>query len=243
MKSYAHLGVLREFNRARVPVHAVVGLEWGAFIGALYAAQGQVNDAEWKAFKLREEDAPGVGGLLSNRMRPQSVAKMESFFNEVFGSARIDGAKVRFACPAHWWKVDRFGFLTKGSFKDAMRACLPYPPLFTDNNGVTAAPGAVEEAAAQLRSLGANLIVLVNVLGKGEFLPGKAAAENPGDNVLWSEIRYEMLRARSPHVHFVINVDTTGHPITDFAGRRALLEAGAKSSADVIANIVRRYGF
>ena len=242
MKAYAHLGVLREFHKARIPVHAVVGLEWGALIGALYAVQGQVNDAEWKAFKLREE-AVGLGGFFSSRTRPQSVAKMESFFNEVFASARIEQARVPFGCPAHWWNVDRFGFLAKGAFKEAMRACLPYPPLFTDNNGVTASPGAVDEAAAQLRSLCANLIILVNVLGKGEFLPTKAASDNPSDNVLWSEIRYEMMRARSPHVHFIINVDTTGHPITDFAGRRALLEAGAKSSAEVVEKLVQQYGF
>ena len=243
MKAFAHLGVLREFARARIPIHAVVGLEWGALIGALYASQGQVNDAEWKAFKLKEADLPGEGGFLSARLKPQSIAKLSGFLESVFGASAIDRAKIDFACPAHWWSVERFGFMTKGPFKEAMRACLPYPPFFTDNAGVTAAPFSVDEAAAHLRSRGANLIVLVNVLGQGEFLPGKLAAEQPGDNILWSEIRREMLRARSPNVHHVIQVNTSGHPVTDFAGRRALLEAGVRSSTDVIGKMVGQYGY
>jgi NTE family protein len=50
MKTFAHLGVLREMNRARIPVHAIVGLEWGAVMAGAFATQGQINDAEWKAF-------------------------------------------------------------------------------------------------------------------------------------------------------------------------------------------------
>lgn len=243
MKTFAHLGVLRELARARIPIHAIVGLEWGALIGGLYAAQGQVNDAEWKAFKLREDDLPGDGGFLSPRVKPQSVAKVAGFVDRTFGAAVIERARIDFACPAHWWNLDRFGFMSKGSFKDAMRACLPYPPLFADNGGVSAAPMAVQEAAAHLRARGANLIILVNVLGKGEFLPARLAAEQPSDNILWSEIRHEILRARAPQVNFVMNVNTTGHPLTDFAGRRALLEAGAKASTEIINKMVEQYGF
>jgi NTE family protein len=243
MKAYAHLGVLREFARARIPVHAVAGLEWGAVIGGLFAQQGQVNDAEWKAFKLREQDLPGEGGFLSSRLKPQSIAVLGEFLETAFGSSSIEKAKVDFGCPAYWSRVDRFGWMTKGQSKDAMRACIPYPPFFTDNAGVTAAPFSVDEAAAFLRSKGANLIILVNVLGQGEFLPSKMANEQATDNLLWSEIRREMMRARSPNVHFVINVNTSGHPVTDYAGRRALMEAGAKSAADTVNKMVSQYGF
>ncbi len=243
LKAYAHIGALREFARARIPIHAITGLEWGALIGGLYAQQGQVNDAEWKAFKLKESDLPNEGGFLSSRLKPESIGVMQGFIDSTFGNTSIERSKVEFGCPAFWSKQDRFGWMSKGPYKDAMRACLPYPPFFTDNGGVFAAPFSVEEAAAHLRARGANLIVLVNVLGQGEILSSRMASELSSDNLLWSEIRREMLRAKSPSVHFVINVNTSGHPITDFGGRRALMDAGAKSAADVVNKMVSQYGF
>lgn len=243
MKAYAHIGVLRELARARIPVHAVTGLEWGAVIGALFAQQGQANDAEWKAFKLREQDLPGEGGFLSSRLKPRSISMLSGFLDTAFAGASIERSKIDFACPAYWSRVDRFGWMSKGSVKDAMLACLPYPPFFSDNAGVTAAPFSVEQAATYLRGRGANLIILVNVLGQGEFLPSKMIGEQVSDNILWSEIRREMLRARSPVVHYVINVNTSGHPVTDYAGRRAVMDAGVKSAAETVNKIATQYGF
>lgn len=243
MKAYAHLGVLREMQRARIPVKAVAGLEWGAVIGALYSSQGQVNDAEWKAFKLRDEDIPDEGGFLSSGLKRQPISSLSEFLNTAFGSSNLEKSKVEFGCPAYWSRVDRFGWMTKGQAKEAMRACVPYPPLYSDNAGVLAEPFAVDEAAAFLRSKGANLIILVNVLGQGDFLPSKLASQMVAENLLWSEIRRELMRAKSPEVHYVINVNTSGHPMTDVEGRRALMETGAKAASDVVSKMVSQYGF
>lgn len=243
MKAFAHIGVLREFSKARIPIHSLAGLEWGAVFGALYAQNGQVNDVEWKAFKLREQDLPGEGGFLSSRIKPQSIASLSEFLSTIFANATLEGAKVNFACPAYWSREDRFGWMTKGPAKVAMRACLPYPPFFTDTGGVYASPFSVEEAAAHLRSRGANLLVLVNVLASGDQLPSKLAhGEQAVENLLWSEIRREMLRAKTG-VHFVVNVNTAGQPVTDFAGRRALVEKGARAAGEVVHKLVSEYGF
>jgi NTE family protein len=244
MKTFAEIGVLREFARAKVPVHAVVGIEWGAVMGGLYANQGSANEVEWKALKLREQDLPGEGGFLSTRIKAQSVGILNDFMENVFSNATIEGGKIDYACPAYWSREDRFGWMAKGQTKLALRACLPYPPFFTDNGGVLAAPFAVEEAAAYLRSRGANVIVLVNVLANGELMPTRLAqGEQAMENLLWSEIRREMLRAKPPLVQHVLNINTTGHPITDFAGRRALIEKGAKEGADFVNKIVSEYGY
>jgi predicted acylesterase/phospholipase RssA len=244
MKAFAAIGVLREFAKARIPVHAVVGIEWGAVIGGLYASQGQANDAEWKGFKLRDQDLPTVGGFLSSKISAQSVGVLTGFFDTTFGNVLIENARVDFACPAYWSRVDRFGWMSKGSMREAMRACLPYPPFFTDNSGVWAAPFAIDEAAAHLRSRGANLIILVNVLGSGEFFPTKLAlGEHAAENLLWSEIRRELLSAKPPTVHLTINVNTAGHPLTDLTGRRALLDRGSRAAGDVVQKLVSQYGF
>jgi NTE family protein len=242
MKAYAHLGVLRELQRARIPVHAVAGIEWGAVIGGLYSVQGQVNDAEWKAFKLRDQELPGEG-FLSSRIKMASIATLEPFLATAAGSSAIERNKIPFGCPAYWSKQDRFGWMSKGSLKEAIRTCVPYPPLYSDNAGVLASPFSIEDASAWLKSRGANLIVLVNVLAQGELLAPSRVSSQYADNLLWSEIRREFLRAKPPTVNIVININTTGHPLLDYAGRRALMEAGSKASRDVVDKMAAQYGF
>lgn len=242
MKTFAQLGVLREMNRARIPVHAIVGLEWGAVMGAVYAHQGQINDAEWKAYKLREDNLPEAG-FLSSRASAAPVSKLNSFLEAAFGSSSVQSAKIPFSCAAVAKAGERAQILNRGSLRETVGRCLPYPPMYQENGGYMASPFSVEEAAAQLRAQGANVILLVDVLGQGEYLPGKGASDTSTDNLIWAEVRREMYRARAPIVNNVIHVNTSGHAVTDFNGRRALMDAGQKAATDVVNKMVSQYGF
>ena len=242
MKTFAHLGVLREMNRARIPVHAIVGLEWGAVMAGAFAASGQINDAEWKAYKLREVELPG-SGLLSRDISAAPISKLMPFLEAAFGSTPVDRAKIDFACPAVSKGAATVSWLNKGSLKDAVAKCVPYSPLYQDNGGWIASPFSVDDAAAWLRSRGANVILLVDVLGQGEYLPSKSASDLSPENLIWSEIRRELYRARPPEVNHVIHVNTTGRPVTDFNGRRELMDAGLKAATDPLNKMVSQYGF
>ncbi len=242
MKAYAHLGVLREFQRARIPIHAVIGMEWGAVIGGLYAGQGQINDAEWKAFKLRADELPSHG-FLSSRMKPASIASLKDFFSDTFAGNTMERAKVPFACIGYSSRNDRISILEHGGFRDAMNHCVPYPPMFTDNGGMYAEPFAISEAAAWLRAHGANVVVLVNVMGQGEIFQSNLLGEQASENLLWNEIRRSMLASKAPTVNWVINVNTSGHPITDAEGRRAIMETGTKAAIEVVNKMTSLYGF
>lgn len=241
MKTYAALGVFREMQRARIPVHSVVGLEWGSVIGGLYASQGQVNDAEWKSFKLREENLPEKG-FLQSKASAAPISKLVPFLDEAFGSASIDRARIDFACATVDRGSNTTGFLNKGSYKSAMERCLPYPPMFEVSRSI-ASPFGVDDAAAWLRGRGANVILLIDVLGQGDFLPSRSAGDMSPENLLWAEVRREMYRAKAPVVNHVIHVNTSGHPVTDFDGRRQLMDAGQKAATDVCNKMVSQYGF
>jgi NTE family protein len=241
MKTFAALGVFREMNRARIPVAAIAGLEWGSLIGGLYATQGQINDAEWKSFKLREENLPEKG-FLQSKASAAPVSKLSPFLDEAFSGMAVDKAKIDFACATVERGADHTGWLNRGSFKQAMERCLPYPPMFEVQKAI-ASPFGVEDAAAWLRSRGANVILLIDVLGQGDFLPSKSAGDMAPENLLWGEIRREMYRAKPPSVNHVIHVNTSGHPVTDFDGRRQLMDAGQKAATDVCNKMVSQYGF
>ncbi len=240
MKTFAALGVFREMNRARIPIQSIAGLEWGSVIGGLYASQGQINDAEWKAFKLREENLPSAGFLQSKSAAP--ISKLNSFLDAAFGGLAVDRARIDFACSTSSSGSEKTGFMNRGSMKSAMEKCLPYPPMYQISSAM-AAPFAVEEAANWLRSRGANVILLIDVLGQGEFIPGKSASDSSGENLVWQELRREMYRAKAPSINHVIHVNTSGHPVTDFDGRRALMDAGQKAATDVCNKMVSQYGF
>ena len=74
-------------------------------------------------------------------------------------------------------------------------------------------------------------------------MPSKSADDILPENLLWAEIRREMYRAKAPGVNHVIHVNTGGHPVTDYDGRRQLMDAGQKAATDVCNKMVSQYGF
>lgn len=242
MKAFAHIGVLKEMSRARLPIRAIVGLEWGAVIGGLYAGQGQANDVEWKAFKLREDDIPG-SGLLSKAIQREKASDLSAFLNTVFTDQKMERAKVDFACPSYNIRSEKFGWWNRGYMKDSVSKCIAYPPYYTDTDGWLAAPMAIEEAAAYLRAKGMNLVIYVDVMAGGEIFNSALTGEHYADYVLWAEARRQAARKQLPGVNVVIRVNAGQHGVTDFGGRRQLMDAGVNSSQDIIGKLVKQYGF
>ena len=242
IRTFAHIGVLKEFARARIPINYVVGLEWGALMGGLYAMQGQVNELEFKAMRLREGDVPGKG-FLGTRIKPEQISVFSDFLNQVFGVNLFEKAKVDFACPTYNLSQDRLVFLGKGSIRDGLSKCLPYPPYFAENHSFVAAPFEVEEAANFLRARNINLVIFVNVLSGGDVFPKSIRAEYPVEQILISQLQRELSRPKIVGVNQVIEVNTSNTSIIDFEARRNLIEQGSNSAKDAVNKLVNQYGF
>jgi NTE family protein len=240
LKSFAHIGVLREFARARVPIHAIAGLEWGALMAAFYSEKGLANDVDWKAFRMKDSDVASSGVLRGYRQR--SMGEFDSYLQTVFPNGSLENGKIPFGCPTVF-KRDRLQFMSKGATKEIVARCLPYPPLLGPSGDFIAAPDAIEESAQWLRSQGANLIVLVNVLGAGEPLSKGVLEEQYGTSILWTEIRRKILKTRAPMVSWIVSVNTVGKSVDDVGARRANVELGAKAAADLTTKLTKQYGF
>lgn len=240
LKTFAHVGVLREFARARVPIHAITGLEWGAMMASFYAEKGLANDVDWKAFRMKDSDL-STGGVLRNG-RVRSMADFDSYLSIALPSGSLDKDKVPFGCPTVV-KRDRLQFLSKGVTKDVVSRCLPFPPLLGPFGDNMAAVDAIEESAAWLRSQGANLIILVNVLGAGEPLSNGKLEDQYGTSVLWTEVRRKLMKVRAPVVNWIVSVNTVGKAVDDLGSRRANVELGAKAATDLTTKLTKQYGF
>jgi NTE family protein len=240
LKAFAHVGVLREFARARVPIHAITGMEWGSLMAAFYAEKGLANDVDWKAFRMKDSDLSTGGVLRSGRVR--SMGDFDSYLSIALASGALDKDKVPFGCPTIV-KRDRLQFLSKGITKDVVSRCLPYPPLLGPYGDNIAAVDAIEESAHWLRSQGANLIILVNVLGAGEPLSNGKSDDQYGTSVLWTEVRRKLMKVRAPVVNWIVSVNTVGKHIDDLGSRRANVELGAKAAMDLTTKLTKQYGF
>lgn len=99
VKSFAHAGVLKELIKAKIPISAVIGIEWGALVAGIFAQNGQVHEVEWKLYKLQKADLPGKG-LFSSRFKAESIKVLNDYFHRNLKGNQVDRARVAFGCPS-----------------------------------------------------------------------------------------------------------------------------------------------
>jgi NTE family protein len=164
MRAFAHVGVIQEFVKAKIPVVAVVGLEMGALVGAIYASKGQTYDVEWQMSKLHEEDL--VRKSLMSGEKPQDVTALKDFLQKSLGAAKAEDAKIPFACPAFQIEKRQVYMMSRGPYSSLLDYCLPFAPLFRPYDQNVAALTSIGPAVQFLRSRGANYIVYIDLLGE-----------------------------------------------------------------------------
>jgi NTE family protein len=77
-RGIAHIGVLKVFEREKIPIDLVVGTSMGAFIGAAYAVGVPMEEMEHKAYhfsssKLMDWTMPKMGVLAGDKLEKQIV--------------------------------------------------------------------------------------------------------------------------------------------------------------------------
>lgn len=240
-KTFAHVGLLKELVKARVPIQAVVGLEWGALPAALFAQNGQVHEVEWKLYKLEQTEVPSRG-FFSDTIKPASIKTLEGFLTANLSNRNIGSAAVKFSCPSLSLLSGVVIWQDRGQFSDSLQRCLSYPPLYKPRGPWTAASFAVREAIAKLRSMGAELIVFANVLGPGELLdPAQLLSDYPSAT-LWQELK-RSLESQKHEADEVVDIDTREFKINDFKQRKELVERGSLAGRKFAEELAKKYGY
>lgn len=241
LKTLAHIGVLREFEKAGIRVHAVAGLEWGALVAAAYSMKGKANDAEWQVFKLKKNDLPDKG-ILSSELSPDNIKSLAPFLNGVFANKTIESSDLPFACPSVLLENGRIAWWDKGTYTQALSKCLPFPPMYEANGNWLAAAFRVEEAAQKLREKGANVIVFVNVLARGQILKGRKVKSDNAIQALWWEGVHQLENSKRA-VDWIVGVHTRNYDILDFDARQSLVLFGQEFGAVAAKKIADTHGF
>lgn len=240
MKSYAHIGILRELNENKIPIHSIVGLEWGSLVGALYSITGSIFEVEWKLFKLREGDLPRQG-ILAPQIKAESIDKLNSFLDEVLGGVKLNETKIPFSCPAARVAHGEIRWSQPGSLKDEVKKCMAFPPYFLPQEGYTAAAFSLREAAEKMRNEGMDLIIFINVVDQGPVISEDKLGDEYVTQLLWKEGR-DNLKRQEVFVDKVIVVFLKDS-ILSYNSRKEIMSEGQESSKTAIKKLVEKYGF
>lgn len=241
VKSFAHAGVLKELIKAKIPISAVVGIEWGALVAGIFAQNGQVHEVEWKLYKLQKADLPGKG-LFSSRFKAESIKVLNDYFHRNLKGHQADRTRIVFGCPSLSLWSGTLVWQDRGDMMGVISKCLPYPPLFKPSSPWMAAAFSVVDSVRYLKKRDYDVIILINVLGSGELLAQDELLEEYQSALLWQEIRRSNIEARQ-HVTDIIEVETKDFKMYDFDNRTGLVNVGELAGARVARKIAEKYGF
>lgn len=242
-KSFAHAGVIKELRKAQIPIHKVVGIEWGALVGGVYSLNGQFHEMDWKLYKLeREELSPGRGGLFRGRDSHLNIESLESYLSENLTRQEISNLTVDFECPSLNIQAGVINYASRGPIFEVVRDCMSYPPRWRSGRNQVAGLFSTSEILNRLKNQGYDIIILVNVLGDGQLLAKEDIDQDESALIMWQEARRSLWQAKSLATD-VIEVNTRAHHLYDFEGRRAMMRMGEQAGKSAAQRLVRKYRF
>jgi len=222
-KAWGHIGVIKEIEKAKWPVKAVAGLEWGAAVAASYAHKLSANEVEWELSKVRD------------------LEDVERASETIFENQSVNELKVPFVCPSlNIVKQEAF-LLNRGQLKNLMPFCISSPGLSGHYKQSIGLLDHISALSQHLRATGVKKVILVNVLAQGSKKP-LVSDLTSAENILW--VKAAVAAAQKPAgVDDVININLDDYSIKDLDQKREIIARGAELSYDQIKKLSTKYGF
>lgn len=186
-RGWAHIGVIRELEKAGVRPDIVCGTSIGALVGAAYAA-GEIDRLESWVLGLGVGDVVGFMdiGLSGGVLRGD---RLMEFFRRNLADRSIEQLGLPFAAVATSLRRGAEVWLRSGPMLDAVRASIALPGLFEPvrwEGSLLVDGGLVNPVPVSLaRAMGADIVVAVD-LGSdvlGRRFRAQPASEAPAGGV------------------------------------------------------------
>ncbi|MCM2277974.1 MAG: patatin-like phospholipase family protein [Oligoflexia bacterium] len=214
-RGFAHAGALRALVAAKIPIAAVVGSEMGAFIGTLYAMEGNINHLDWALLRFKDEVFLPQQGLLNGLFSDRAGGgKLGAELRRAFGEKELSQCKV----PSKIVLGTDSGaplLVDGGRAWEAVRAALTPPrsqeAIEWSGQRVFAATSVRPFPVSEARALGLGPVVVIDV-----SLPGKAAP--------WEAALKEADLVIRPELKGIGEKDYSKRSEAAFRGKRAVSE-------------------
>lgn len=221
-KAWAHVGVIKEIEKAKWPIYSVAGFEMGAVVAAVYANNLSSNEIEWELSKIKDFE------------------NVEEIGNSIFEKKSVSDLKVPFVCSSLNIGTQLIYLLNRGQLNKLIPFCLAQPPLNKPYSQSIAEMHDVGALAKHLRATGANRIVLINVLSqnkKHSFTDDYLSS----DNILWAKSAALMAKKISG-VDDVVNIKLDSYGIAEISKKREIIAKGAELGYNEIRKLTTKYG-
>ncbi len=242
VKAFAHTGIIKELEKARIPISYIVGIEWGALVGGLYASHAKINDTEWKLYKLQSKKLKKESWFSSSK-KSQTIRSYKAYFDKNLGKGSMAQLKIPFACPSISILSGRIVWQELGPLRRAVERCMPSPPLFTPQSGWMAAMFSSEEAVDFLHKKGMDVVLYVDVLGKSQPLSTKELTTEFTSALLWQELKNDISRVQNSERVIKVGVNTLKFRLYDFSSRSSLSAAGNRAGRLAVDKLVENFDF
>ena len=221
-KAWAHIGVIREFEKAKWPIFATAGFEWGAAVAALYANNLSSSEVEWELGKLKEVD------------------DLDQVSQVLFSNKSVSDFKIPFVCPSLNVAKQTIFLLNRGQMSKLLPFCVAHAPLSKAYGQSIAAMSDIPSLAQHLRATGANKIVLVNVLASQSKRPFSSDYLSAA-NILWAQSAAVMAK-KIAGVDEIISINLDDYAIEDIDKKREIIAKGAELGYNDVKKLTKKFG-
>lgn len=175
----AHVGVLRALAENNIRVDCVAGTSAGSIVGGALASGMPLDDIEEFGRKLRWRD---IGRVTMSRLGIQSNERLEQYLRARLPVCRFEDLQMPFAAVATELKTGAAVVMRDhGDVPFAIRASCAIPGWYvpvTDDKGRQLVDGGLVAVipATVARSLGADIVIAVDVNGAGATFIGPSSS-------------------------------------------------------------------
>src|SRR5215469_10495999 len=228
-RGIAHIGVLRVFREAGIPIDMVAGTSVGALIGAAYCSGASLEDMERVASETKFADfgrwTPSWLGLATNQRLEQFLARFTPLknFEDLKTPLAIAATDINAGLPVYYYQ--------KGPLGPPLRASCAYPGLFVpiQYEGRTLVDGFLTALVPYegLLLMGAELVIAVYLE------PGMSGEPRTFTDVLSRSFNVIQKHADlewRQYVDVVIEPDVTSFVWDDFSKTSDMIRAGEEAA-------------
>ncbi len=236
-RGFAHVGVLRVLEQEKVPLAMVVGTSVGSLIGAMYAADPNAFELEWKAFQIDKEDLFDTSMFATAGLVKGEAIK--EFVKANVKIPRIEQFKIPYVAVAADLNTGQRVLFKEGSIVDAVRASVAIPGVFSpakQANRLLVDGGVVANVAVDVaKELGADIVIASNITQNvvDYNVTDMLSTILQAINIMMSEMSAQQLKAAD----VVITPDIGDVGTLDFTQKKRCMEAGIKASRGQVAKI------
>jgi NTE family protein len=186
-RAYAHIGVVRAFREAGVPIDAVGGTSMGAIVGACLAMGWPDDEIEMRIRRAFVESNP-LGDYVLPVVALSRGKRVEERLQEHFGEASIEDLRIPFFCVSTNLCTAQARVHVTGKLRDALRATISLPgilpPVIDETHGLLVDGAVLKNFPVDvMRANHRGPIVGVDVARRGAINPDDF--RNPPDFIGW----------------------------------------------------------